>query len=83
MSPAISTTRVTLTLLHERPGNGSGSALKWALQYSHVTVARKMLKEGALLSEYLHKDWEPLAMAWIYGPDAAVKIRRRKVIKKF
>lgn len=33
-----------------------------------------MLKAGALLSEYLHEDWEPLAMAWIYGPDAAVKI---------
>lgn len=33
-----------------------------------------MLKAGALLSEYLHEDWEPLAMTWIYGPDAAVKI---------
>lgn len=53
---------------------GKSSALKWALQYSHVTVARKMLKEGALLSEYLHEDWEPLAVAWIFGPDAAVKI---------
>lgn len=53
---------------------GSGLALKWALQYSHVTVAREMLKEGALLSEYLHEDWEPLAVAWIYGPVAAVKI---------
>lgn len=53
---------------------GKSSALKWALQYSHVTVARKMLKEGALLSEYLHEDWEPLAVAWIYGPDTAVKI---------
>ena len=53
---------------------GNGSALEWALRYSQATVARRMLKEGALLSEYLHEDWEPLAVAWIYGPDAAVKI---------